>query len=33
METLLGILADIAEVFVDFWVNKIVEKFSRKKKK
>lgn len=31
LELVIGVLVDIAEVFLDLWVNKVAEKFIGKK--
>ena len=30
MDTIIGLLADIADVFIDLWVNKIIGRFKKK---
>ena len=32
MDTIMGLLADIADVFIDLWVNKIIGRFKKKNK-
>ena len=32
LDIIIGIAADIADIFVDFWINKVVRRFSKKKK-
>lgn len=33
IDFIINMFADIAEIFVDLWVNKITDKFASKKKK
>ena len=33
MDFIINMLADIADIFVDLWVNKRVDRFARKKRK
>ena len=33
MDFIINMLADIADIFVDLWVNKVVDRFARKKRK
>ena len=32
MDTIIGLLTDIADVFIDLWVNKIIGRFKKKNK-
>ena len=32
LDIIIGIASDIAEIFVNFWVEKVVRRFSKKKK-
>ena len=32
MDTIIGLLADIADAFIDLWVNKIIGRFKKKNK-
>ena len=33
MDFIINMLADITDIFVDIWANKIVDRFARKKRK
>ena len=33
MDVIINMLADITDIFVDIWMNKIVDRFARKKRK
>ena len=32
MDVIINVLADIADIFIDLWANKMVDRFARKNK-